>query len=584
MAVCLAGLVIAAVLPSGDAGKTLAASDAVQSAGGSGVPQLIAVTRETGISFVNTYGGPEKSYIMEMGGSGGAWIDYDIDGRIDLLLVNALPDVTADPPAAAAAYERGQRRLPEGAGHRLYRNRGDMFDDATAAAGVGDVVWGNGAAVADVDNDGFADLYITAIGSNTLYRNNGDGTFSRWLSGTEDERWGTSAVFTDWDGDGNIDLYVANYVDFRATRIPALAEAACTYRGIDVHCGPEGLAGAADVFYHNLGDGRFEPWPGVEIDAGATYGLAVLATDCDADAQPDIYVATDSTINLLYRHDTDGNPEDWSLFSGAGYSGDGREQAGMGVTAADYDADGDFDLFVTNFQHDYNTLYTNLGGCLFDDDTARYGLAIDSRPYMGWGTQFFDVDGDGDQDIFVANGHVYPQLDAAGLEPWGQRNSLYLNDLAATGEPTFREVGTEAGPGMDVRAASRAVLVADFDNDFDYDVLVTNINDAPTLLRNAGRSASPALRISLVGRVTNRSGYGAVVTVQSGESRQIFEVRGSDGYLGSNDARLLVHLPGGTADTVRIDWPGGEVTRLQNVAAGWLVIDELRGVVARRLP
>ena len=585
LVLCLVGFVIAAVPLPHEAGTMQQEDDPSQTAGNSGVlPQLIVVTQEVGISFTNIYGGPDKSYIMEMGGSGAAWIDYDVDGRIDLLLVNALPDVTADPPALTAAYERGQRRLPEGAGHRMFRNRGGVFDDATAGAGVGDIVWGNGAAVADVDNDGFVDLYVTAIGSNRLYRNNGDGTFSHWQSGTEDNQWGVSAVFTDWDGDGNLDLYVANYVDFGVARIPALADGACAYRGINVHCGPEGLAGAVDVFYRNRGDGRFEPWPGVEIDADATYGLALLATDCDADGQPDIYVATDSTINLLYRRDATGNLEDWSLFSGAGYSGDGREQAGMGVTAADYDADGDFDLFVTNFQHDYNTLYTNVGGCIFDDDTARYGLAIDSLPYMGWGTQFFDVDGDGDQDIFVANGHVYPQMDAEGLEPWRQRNLLYLNDLAATGEPGFHEVGVEAGLGMGNLASSRGTAVADFDNDSDYDVLVTNINDSPTLLRNTGHSAVPALRISLVGRVANRSAYGAVVTVQSGGRLQTFELRGSDGYLGSNDVRLLVHLPGGTAETVQVAWPGGQVTSLQNVDPGWLVIDELRGVVARRQP
>jgi hypothetical protein len=541
---------------------------------------------------------------MEMAGSGAAWLDYDVDGRVDLVLVNGLPDVTADPPAAAAAYRRGEVEAPDGAGHRLFRNRGGnvpqshpsqwTFDDVTAAAGIGDVVWGNGAAVADVDNDGFPDLYVTAIGANALYRNNGDGTFSPWPSGVEDPRWGTSAAFTDWDGDGNLDLYVANYLDFDAEVIRPQGEGACMYRGVDVHCGPEGLTGEVDVLYRNNGNGSFVPWPGAGIDAEATFGFALVATDCDGDGRPDIYVASDSTINLLYRHGADGGVEDWSLFSGAGYSGSGREQAGMGATAADYDGDGDFDLFVTNFQHDYNTLYTNVGDCFFDDDTARLGLAVDSLPYMGWGALFLDIDGDGDQDIFVANGHVYPQMDAAGLEPWAQRNLLYLNQLVESGAPGFREVGEQAGPGMQVRAASRGVAVADYDNDFDLDLLVTNINDAPTLLRNGNavvdgpappdEEGTPpaALRITLVGRSMNRSAYGARLSVESGGRAQSFELRGSDGYLGSNDPRLLVALPGGVADRLQVTWGGGETTTLEDVDAGWIVLDERRGVVARR--
>jgi hypothetical protein len=545
--------------------------------------ELVDATAGAGISFEHLYGGPDKRYIMEMAGSGAAWLDYDVDGRVDLVLVNALPDVTADPPAAAAAYARGESIAPEGAGHRLFRNLGDgRFADVTVGAGIGDLVWGNGAAVADVDNDGFPDLYVTAIGANALYRNNGDGTFSPWPSGAEDPRWGTSAAFTDWDGDGNLDLYVANYLDFDAEVIRPQGEGACMYRGVDVHCGPEGLTGEVDVFYRNNGDGSFAPWPGAKIDTEATFGFALLATDCDSDGRPDIYVASDSTINLLYRHGAGGDIEDWSLFSGAGYSGSGREQAGMGATAADYDGDGDFDLFVTNFQHDYNTLYTNVGDCFFDDDTARLGLAVDSLPYMGWGAQFLDIDGDGDQDIFVANGHVYPQMDAAGLEPWAQRNLLYLNQLAETGAPGFREVGEQAGPGMLVRAASRGVVVADYDNDFDLDLLVTNINDAPTLLQNDGAPPPAALRISLVGRSMNRSAYGARITVESGGRTQSFELRGSDGYLGSNDARLLVALPGGVADRLQITWGRGETTTLEDVAAGWIVLDERRGLVARR--
>lgn len=549
----------------------------------SGVDLEVA-TKDAGIIFEHLYGGPDKGYIMEMGGSGGAWLDYDLDGRMDLLLVNGVPGVSADPPAAAAAYAQSIAGRESPAGHRLFRNHETRFEEVAARVGIDHVAWGNGAAVGDVDNDGFPDLYVTAIGTNALYRNNGDGTFSPWPAGIEDERWSTSALFTDWDADGNLDLYVANYVDFDAARIPALEDGDCQYRGIDVHCGPEGLTGEADAFYRNLGDGTFAPWPGTEIDADATFGFALVATDCDQDHRADIYVATDSTANLLYRHAADDTPEDWSLFSGAGYSGTGREQAGMGATAADYDEDGDLDLFVTNFQHDYNTLYTNLGGCLFDDDTERLGLATPSLPFMGWGAQFLDIDGDGDQDIFVANGHVYPQLDAAGLESWGQRNLLHVNLLSETGQVGFREIGTEAGDGMQTAASSRGALVADYDNDADLDILVTNLNAAPTLLRNASPDPAPALRLSLIGRATNRTAYGARVTIESGGRKQVLELRGSDGYLGSNDPRLLVFLPGGNADRVEVQWGNGETTVLSDVAPGWLIVDEARGVIAAAPP
>lgn len=544
--------------------------------------EFVEATAESGISFTHLYGTSDRAYITEMAGSGGAWIDHDVDGRVDLLLVNALPYPGPDPPASVAAYRRGELRSRAEAGHRFFRNRGGAFRDVTRSAGVGDVVWGNGAAVADVDNDGFADVYVTAIGANVLYRNNGDGTFSRGSSGAEDRRWSTSAAFTDWDGDGFVDLYVANYVDFDARPIPALSEGRCHYRGVEVHCGPEGPVGETDVLYRNRGDGTFEPWPGVTVDEQATYGFALVATDCDGDRRPEIYVATDSTMNLLLRRDDRGGVVDGSLYSGAAYSGDGREQAGMAATAADHDGDGDFDLFVTNFQHDHNTLYQNQGNCLFEDVSERLGLVVGSLPYMGWGAQFLDVDGDGDQDLFVANGHTYPQMQAAGLEAWGQRSLLYLNRLADTGEAGFEEVGEDAGAAMRMALSSRSVLVADHDDDADLDILVTNLSAGPTLLRNAGRSRWPALRLTLVGRSMNRAAHGAIVTVYAGGRRQRFERRASDGYLGSNDPRLLVHLPGGVADRIEVAWRDGDTTVLEDVVPGWIVVDEDRGTIARR--
>jgi len=546
-------------------------------------PQWAIATDAAGLHFVHQFGSGVGDYVAESGGSGGAWLDYDGDGHLDALLINGLP-VWGD--------------ASRGNGHRLFRNSGGnsdstsdsnsgansgaIFSEAPASAGMRDRVWGSGATVADVDNDGFVDVLITALGPDRLYRNNGDGTFTEWPAGVEGADWSTSAAFTDWDGDGFLDLYVAKYLEFDDDEIPVPGDGACFYGIVEVFCGPEGLDGTRDRFYRNLGDGSFAPWFESGVDPNATYGFALVATDCDNDGLPEVYVANDSNINLLYRRTNDGGIEDWALFSGSGYSGDGREQAGMGVTAADYDGDGLLDLFVTNFQNDYNTLYHNLGDCNFEDATARRGLAASSFPYMGWSTHFFDADGDGDQDLFVANGHIHPQFEQAGIEPYMQRNLLYLNLLADTGSPDFVDVTETAGEGMAVIASSRGALRGDYDNDGDSDLLITNINDAAELLRNDGPIRFPALRLTLVGRTSNRSALGARVRVDSGGVSQFLELRQSDGYVGSNDTRMLVYLPGETADVVEVRWPAGSVTTLRNEGAGWLVVDEERGVIARR--
>ena len=535
------------------------------------------VPDNAGIAFVHDYGGPAKAYISEFGGSGAAWLDYDRDGGLDVFLVNGLEGSGADPVGASLAGLAG--RFGSG-GHALFRRYEGGFERVPDGAGAGDHVWGNGAAVADVDNDGFPDLLVTAIGPDRLYRNNGDGTFSATPAGVEDAGWGASASFVDWDGDGWVDLYVAKYVDFDGTDTPTVGDRYCMYQGVDVFCGPEGLDGARDGFFRNRRDGTFEPWPSQRVDRESTYGLALVATDCDGDARPEIYVANDSTINLLYRRDADGVLDEWGLFSGAGYSSEGLEQAGMGATAADFDADGRFDLLVSNFQNDNNALYRNLGDCTFEEVSQPLGLAASSLPYMGWAVQFFDPDGDADVDVFVANGHIYPQLDE--FEPYAQRNLLSLNRLRETGEARFEEIGEAAGPGMEIEAVSRAAIVGDYDNDFDADVLVTNINGSPDLLRNDTEPQLAALQVRLVGRDANRMGYGARLTVRSGEDLQVLQMSSGDGYLGGNDARLLIYLPSGLADELRVDWGVGEETILTNVAPGRLVIDQARGIVARR--
>lgn len=527
------------------------------------------VAEETGLRFVHHHGDGRVLSISESGGSGGAWLDYDSDGDLDAFLVDGLPGAPGRAPASAT----------DPSGHRLYRNHRARFEEAPVTAGVAERLWGHGAAVGDVDNDGFPDLLVTALGADRLYRNNGDGSFTPWPGGVEETGWSATAAFLDWDGDGFLDLYVTRYVEPEPPRA-ADDPGVCTYRGTPVFCGPEGLQGLPDRFYRNRGDGTFEHWPGLRIDPAATYGFAVVAFDCDQDVRPELYVATDSTINLLYRR-TPVGIEDWALFGGSGYSGDGREQAGMGVTAADFDEDGRLDLYVTNFQNDHNTLYRNLGGCDFEDATASRRLATTSFPYMGWAAQFFDADGDGDQDLFVANGHIYPGL---ASEPYRQRNLLYYNLLRESGVPDFRDVTEAAGPGLLEATSSRAAMRGDYDDDGDMDLLVTNVNAQANLLRNDGVMAFPALRLSLVGRASNRSAYGASVVVESGGIRQRQELRHSDGYLGSNDTRLLFHLPGGRAEILEVRWPSGARTLLQDQPSGWLILDESRGVVARRSP
>ncbi len=539
--------------------------------------RFVRVPDNAGITFAHDYGGAEKAYISEFGGSGGAWLDYDRDGGLDLFLVNGLEGAGADPVAASIAGLAG--RYSSG-GHALYRRRQGGYGRVPDGGGAGDHVWGNGAAVADVDNDGFPDLLVTAIGPDRLYRNNGDGTFSAWPAGVQDEGWGASATFLDWDGDGWLDVYVAKYVDFDGANTHTVGDRYCMYQGVDVFCGPEGLDGARDVFFRNRADGTFEPWPSQRVDRESTYGLALVATDCNGDARPEIYVANDSTINLLYRRDDTGVLDEWGLFSGAGYSSEGLEQAGMGATAADFDADGHFDLLVSNFQNDNNALYRNLGDCSFEEVSQLLGLAASSLPYMGWAAQFFDPDGDADVDVFVANGHIYPQLDE--YEPYAQRNLLSLNRLRETGEARFEEIGQQAGPGMAIEATSRAALIGDYDNDADADVLVTNINGAPDLLRNDTEPQLAALQVRLVGREANRMGYGARLLVRSGDDVQVLQMSSGDGYLGSNDARLLIYLPSGRADELRVLWGVGKETVLTDVAPGQIVVDQERGVVARR--
>ncbi|NKB89668.1 MAG: hypothetical protein GKS06_15735 [Acidobacteria bacterium] len=540
------------------------------------------VAAELGIDFKVTYGAPQRPYVTDSGGVGGAWLDYDNDGRLDLALGNGLAGPSDRPYAATAAslaetplagsYD-ASGDLPRSG---LFRNGPGEFHAVGNQANFAWSAWANALAAVDVDNDGWTDIYVTTIGSNLVLRNNGDGTFSRWETGAEDPRWSTGAAFLDWDRDGDLDLYVANYVDFDASSTATLGDGVCNFLGIEVFCGPMGLAGSHDRFYENRGD-RFEVWNQGVVDPDATFGFAALAVDCDGRDGQEIYVANDSNINLLYRASELGI-EDLSLFSGAGFSGAGREQAGMGIGAADADGDGDTDLVVSNFQHDYNTFYENIGDCTFTDSSTRVGIAADSYEYMAWANLFVDVDGDADEDLVVVNGHLYPQLGDRGLQEYAQPTQPFLNQLRDGGTAAFR---IEPATGdLSTARVGRGAAFGDFDNDADADILIMPIDGSPSILRNDSTDRLPALRLSLRGRTSSRTPYGARVVLTSGGVVQHRELRHGDGYLGANDPRLLFYLPGSQAERIEVIWPSGEVTVLHDIGPRDVLIDELMGLVA----
>ena len=481
-------------------------------------------TQAAGIDFRHTYGSQEKEYIVEAHGSGAGFFDYDSDGYIDLYIVNGA--------TFATHIDRS------GPSNALYRNRGDgTFTEIATQAGVADAGWGSGITVGDVDGDGDPDLYVTNFGTNVLYRNGADGSFEDVTdaAGVAVDEYSSSAAFFDYDGDGDLDLYVANYVrlDVEATRARG-----CNYIGdVAVYCGPMGMAAGVDVLFRNDGTGRFSDMTaqtGVDR-ANRYYGLGVAPEDYDSDGDADVYVANDATPNVLFQNQGDGTLEDVALMSGVAYNADGNEEAGMGVDFGDYDNDGDQDLFVTNFFRESNTLYRNDGVRGFTDHTVRAGLEAPTMTSLGWGTGFLDYDNDADLDLFVANGHVYPQVDVVPTgTSYRQRNQLFRND----GDGRFKDISALAGPGLQVEKVSRGACFGDYDSDGDVDLFVVNLNDTPTLLRNDYSRARHRLTVQLVGaRITD--GTVAIVRATVGGRVQTRTVRGASSYMSFNDACVL---------------------------------------------
>jgi hypothetical protein len=532
--------------------------------------QFVNVAREAGLRTKTIFGGERKNrFLLETTGCGCAFIDFDNDGWLDIFLVNGTRFETKWPAGQAPVS-------------RLYKNNRDgTFTDVTVQAGVARTGWGQGVCAGDYDNDGFDDLFVTYWGECSLWHNNGNGTFTdvakkagvaAGRAGMR--RWNTGCAFVDYDRDGLLDLFVANYIDFDPATVPVPESGKCLYRGLRVACGPPGLEGGRNILFHNNGDGTFadvSAQSGILKTAG-TYGLGVLVADFDNDGWPDIYVANDSTSSTLYRNNHDGTFTDVAIEAGAAYSPDGKPQAGMGVSAADYDCDGNLDLVKTNFAGDTSSLYRNLGKMVFDDQTFQAGLGRNTR-FLGWGVGFGDFDNDGWSDILVCNGHVYPEVGESAEESgYRERKVLYRN--LANGK--FADVSTAAGPGILEAVAARGCAIGDFDNDGDLDVLVNCTNDVPQLLRCDQAPGNHWLKLKLIGTKSNRSAIGARVYCTTGAHRQMDEVRSGGSYISQSDFR--VHFGLGSAETAEIEihWPSGAIQKLSAKANQILTVTEPR--------
>ena len=513
------------------------------------------VTAELGITFRHTNGESGRKYFIEPIGSGVALFDVDNDTDLDIYFVNG-----GDLPGATAAVPPT---------NRLYRNDGTSFTDITAEAGVGDMSYGLGCCVGDYNNDGFTDLYVTNYGRNLLYRNNGDGTFTdvATAAGVAGNAFSSGCAFVDVDADGYLDLYVVNYVQFHPDTNPA-----CTRQAIPTYCTPEALPGVADVFYRNNGDGTFTD-VSEKIGVGGTRGkgLGVVCGDVDNDGDVDIFVANDTTPNFLYRNGLNGAQlTEEALFAGVALSEEGRAYSGMGANLGDYDNDGALDIVVTNFQDQTNSLYHNAQDGFFSEVSFARGIGERSLPYLAWGVDFVDVNNDGWLDLFIANGHLDDNI--ADIDPIGtypQPNQLFLNDRGER----FSE---SSDPILVQRKVSRGAAFGDMDNDGDIDIVVSNLKDTATLLRNDSEPAGRWLSLKLVGTHCNRDAIGARVTLISDGLTQVREVKSGSGYLSQNDLRL--HFGVGDAESVgplKVRWPCGNVQILQHLETNqFLVVTE----------
>lgn len=533
------------------------------------------VGAKAGLTWPTIYGGIDrKDYILEADGCGCAFLDYDNDGWMDIFVLT------------------GTRlsNVPQGTSNRLYKNNRDgTFSDVTEAAGLTNLGWANGVCIGDYNNDGYEDIFCTYYGESKLYRNNGNGTFTDVTKASglsamnEANSWASGCSFLDYDRDGNLDLFVSNYIRFDLDRTPKPGENInCNWKGIPVNCGPRGLPPGMPnrhMLFHNNGDGTFT---NVTEKAGlsgayANYGMTVIAADLDEDGWPDIYVACDSTPSLLYMNNHDGTFREEGAVRGVAYSDNGEEQSGMGVGIGDTSLSGHLDLLKTHFVEDTCNLFRNDGKASFTDDTLPSRIGIETS-YTCWGAGIVDLDNDGNPDIFIVTGSVYPEVQKTLPRYVDKGPRLVFRNM---GDGTFEELGEQAGPGVIEKHSSRGCAFGDFDNDGDIDVLIVNLNEPPSLLRNEIVGGNHWLKVKLVGTRSNRSAIGSRVIVHYGGKSQAQALVSQSSFYSSNDPRLHFGLGGATAVDVDIFWPNGGAEHLQGIAADRLiVVTEGKGITA----
>jgi hypothetical protein len=519
------------------------------------------IAAAAGLVAPTIYGNADrKDYILEAVGCGCAFLDYDNDGWMDIFILSGTK----------------MEGNPKGATNRLYKNnRNGTFTDVTDHAGLHDVGWASGVCVGDYNNDGFEDLFCTYFGQNKLYRNNGDGTFTDVTQDAglwnDSPRFGAGCTFLDYNRDGNLDLFVSNYVEFDIKRVPKPGQNVdCTWKGIPVECGPRGLPHGVHSLYRNNGDGTFTD---VSVPSGiaalrGSYGMSAASADFDEDGWPDIFLACDSTPSLLFMNNHDGTFREEGVIRGVALSENGEEQAGMGIGVGDYDLDGHLDLFKTHFSEDTSGLYHNDGKGNFTDVTRQARIGVENR-YVCWGAGIGDLDNDGFPDIFMVSGSVYPELERTLPQYPNKTPRVVFRNL---GNGTFEELMDEAGPGISAAHCSRGCAFGDFDNDGDLDILIVNLNEPPSLLRNDVRGSNRWIKIKLVGTKSNRSAIGARVLVRYGKKTQVQEVLSQSSFYSANDSRLHFGLGAERTADVAIRWPSGLREELKSVSADQLII------------
>jgi enediyne biosynthesis protein E4 len=544
-----------------------------QTLSGEPYPQLVDITASTRITFEHL-SSPEQKYIVESMSGGVALIDYDRDGWPDIYFTNA-PSVEM-----ALAGKKARSAL-------FHNNHDGTFSDVSDQAGVAYPCWAQGAVVGDYNNDGWTDLLVTCFGGVVLYRNNGNGTFTDVTQAAglaADKQWATGAAFGDYDGDGWADLFISHYVDFHLDNMAAFgSKDTCRYEGIDVQCGPRGLKGTSDLLYHNNRNGTFTD---VSRKAGLSdselrYGLTPVWSDLDNDGKLDLFVANDAGPNFLYKGDGAGHFTDAGFTSGVAYNENGQAQANMGVALGDYLHSGRFSIFVSHFDNEYAALYRNDGAMTFSEVSLAAGVARPSRGYVGWGTAFVDFANSGWPDIFLVNGHVYPQVDTAAAGSHYREKMILLRNLR---DGRFNDISNHAGPALQVPRVSRGMAIGDLFNDGRLEAVVENLVGSPTILRPEGPAIHNWIGFQLEGATSNRLALNARVRVTAGRLVQLEEVRSGGSYLSQNDLRL--HFGLGESDKVdkaEVLWPDGKTETLTHLPAGrYYSIREGLGVVSPR--